>query len=107
MRDYLDYRFNMSFRSITAKDVYRTVSMATGDLLDIEQENAVLSIQSMFVRTDYIRYAKDSPDSRKLPAQDHEAAFASEEKDGIVALSLSDIEELEKERGEFKNYGRV
>ncbi|MCR5622340.1 MAG: hypothetical protein K6G18_10880 [Treponema sp.] len=107
MRDYMDYRFSMSFRSVTAKDMYRTVSLATGDMLDIEQENAVLSIQSLFIRTDYIRYAKDSPDSQKLPLQDHEAAFAPEERETLVELSLVDIGELEKEREEFKNYGRI
>lgn len=107
MREYMDYRFSMSFRSVTSKDIYRIVALATGDMLDIEQENAVLSIQSLFVRTDYIRYAKDSPDSQKLPLQDHEAAFAPEEKDTLVQLTIEDIGELEKEREEFKIYGRV
>ncbi len=107
MRCYLNYRFSTTFLSVTSKDIYRAVSEATGDLLDIEQENAVLSIQSVFIRTDYIRYAKDSPDSRKLPAEDHEAAFASGEREQLVELSLVDIGELEKEREEFKSYGRV
>lgn len=107
MRSYLDYRFNMRFFSITSKDIARTVSSATGDMLDIEQENAVLSIQTTFIRTDYIRYAKDSPDSRKLPSRDHEAAFAPGEKEQLIGLTVGDIEELEKDREEFKSYGRV
>ncbi len=107
MRGYLNYRFSMSFVSVTSKDIYRAVSQATGDMLGMEQENAVLSIQSVFIRTDYIRYAKDSPDSRKLPAEDHEAAFTPGERERLVELSLVDIGELEKEREEFKNYGRL
>ncbi len=107
MRTYLNYRFGTRFFSITSKDISREVAQATGDMLDIEQENAVLSIQTLFIRTDYIRYAKDSPDSKKLPVQDHEAAFATGEKERIIDLSLGDIDELENEREEFKNYGRV
>ena len=107
MRSYLDYRFSTRFFSVTSKDIARAVASATGDMLDIEQENAVLSIQTVFIRTDYIRYAKNSPDSRKLPARDHEAAFASGEKEQIVDLTMGDIGELEKEREEFKSYGRV
>ena len=107
MRSYLDYRFGASFLSITSKDIALTVARATGDMLDIEQENAVLSIQSLFIRTDYIRYAKDSPDSRKLPLQDHEAAFAGGEKERVVELSLVAISELERDKEEFKAYGRV
>lgn len=107
MRTYLNYRFGMGFFSVTSKDIYNNVVLATGDMLSIEQENAVLSIQSVFIRTDYIRYAKDSPDSHKLPAEDHEAAFSSGERERLVELSMVDIGELEKEREEFKNYGRV
>lgn len=107
MRGYLSYRFGTSFSSVTSKDIYKSISLTTGDMLNMEQENAVLSIQSVFIRMDYIRYAKDSPDSRKLPAEDHEAAFASGERNRLVELSLMDIGELEKEREEFKNYGRV
>ncbi|MBQ9539686.1 MAG: hypothetical protein IJU95_10510 [Treponema sp.] len=107
MRGYLNYRFNCSFFSVTSKDIFKIITEATGDMLDIEQENAVLSVQAAFIRTDYIRYAKDSPDSRKLPAQDHEAAFNPGEKESIVELSLGDIAELEREREEFKDYGRV
>ncbi len=107
VRSYLNYRFGISFFSVTSRDIYRAVSQATGDMLGIEQENAVLSLQSVFIRTDYIRYAKDSPDSRKLPAEDHEAAFTSGERERLIELSLMDIGELEKEREEFKNYGRV
>lgn len=107
MRNYLDYRFSTRFFSVTSRDIARAVASATGDMLDIEQENAVLSIQSVFIRTDYIRYAKNSPDSRKLPARDHEAAFASGEKELIVDRTLGDIGELETEREEFKTYGRV
>ncbi len=107
MRSYLNYRFSTSFLSVTSKDIARSVSLVTGDMLDIEQENAIFSIQTVFIRTDYIRYAKNSPDSRKLPVQDHEAAFVMGEKERIIDLTLGDIEDLETEREEFKNYGRV
>ncbi len=107
VRSYLNYRFSSSFSSVTSKNIARVIGLTTGDMLDIEQENAVFSLQSLFVRTDYIRYAQGSLDSKRLPAKEFEASFCEGERQRIVELTISDIADLEKEERDTKNYGRI
>ena len=107
MRAYLQYRFKTSFVSVTSQRVLNVISLATGDMLNIEQENAVMSLQSLFVRTDYIRYAANSIDSRSLPAVDHLAQFADGERQHIIEFSVMDISALELQEKEVKHLGGV
>ena len=107
MRNYLEYRFGNSFASVTASSFVSVISNMTGDMLNMEQENAVFSLQGVFRRTDYIRYAGGSIDSEQLPAEEHRAMFMQGERERIIELSVSDIEGLEFREKEMKAYGRV
>lgn len=95
MRAYLAYRFGVPFSSATAKGIAPLIRRVTGNMLDIEQENAVSSLTSLFIRTDYIRFAGGSIDSRMLPAAEHEAVFTPGERNSIIALSCQVIAALE------------
>lgn len=107
MRSYLEYRFGSSFSSVTSSVFVSTITDMTGDMLNMEQENAVFSLQSLFQRTDYIRYAGGSIDSSLLPAEEHEAVFLNEERNNMIELTISDIAGLELQEKEMKKYGRV
>ena len=105
MRTYLEYRFRASFSSVTASSFVSVITNMTGDMLNMEQENAVYSLQGLFRRTDYIRYARGSIDSEQLPAEEHEAVFLQGERENIIELSVSNIEGLEFREKEMKKYG--
>ncbi|MCR5762464.1 MAG: hypothetical protein K6G00_03685 [Treponema sp.] len=107
MRAYLEYRFGTPFSSVTASSFYSVISDLTGDMLNMEQDNAVMSLQGLFRRTDYIRYAAGSIDSVQLPEEEHKAGFIDGERDNIIDVSVSDIEGLELREKEMKLYGRV
>ena len=96
MRAYLSYRFGISFSSVTARGIAPLITRRTGDMLDIEQDNALSSLTALFIRTDYIRFAGGSIDSRLLPAAEHEAVFAPGERERIIALSCQAIAALEQ-----------
>ncbi len=107
MRSYLEYRFHTAFASVTGHRIIEVICLATGNMLDVEQENAVMSLQSLFMRTDYIRYAANSIDSRRLPASEHEAQFLQGERQDIIGLSCENIAAFEMQNKEVKNLGRI
>ena len=95
MRQYLEYRFDVKLASVTSQKIFSEVSSRSGCLLDEAYENVLTEISSLFVRTDYIRYARGSLDSFLLPQKEHQAAFLNGEKKQIVTSSLSYIDSLE------------
>lgn len=95
MKNYLEYRFHVPFASVTSRRISSVISRAVGDMLNEAQENAIEYIVTIFVRTDYIKFANGSIDSRLLPLEEHEAVFAQDEKKKIVEMSESAINRLE------------
>ena len=104
VRDYLSFRFDRSFASVTSGRIAKVISDATGNMLSGPQEDAVFALSSLFVRTDYIMFAQNSVDSRTLPLEEHQAAFAEGEKADIVRRTLEAIAGLET-NGESENDG--
>ena len=96
MRTYLDSRFGVPFSSVTTKRISSVIFNVTGGMLSELQEDAVLTIVSLFTRTDYIIFAQNSIDSKQLPVEIHEAAFNEGERGGIVESTVKAIEGLEK-----------
>lgn len=105
IRNYLTFRFGTSFASVTAKNLVSVVSRITGDMLSIEQDNSIESLQALFTRTDYIRYAHDSIDSRREPACEYSASFGENETANIIELSITNINDLEINEEDIKSYG--
>jgi len=95
VRNYLDYRFEVPFSSVTTKRIASVINTATGNILGERQENAVMDIVSLFMRTDYIIFAQNSIDSKQLPLEDHQAAFSEGERNKIVEITEKAIDGLE------------
>ena len=57
---------------------------------------AIESLSCFFVRTDYIRFASGSIDSKLLPLETHQALFVENEKKSMVAETYKIIDLLEK-----------
>ncbi|MEE3411340.1 MAG: hypothetical protein VZQ47_09405 [Treponema sp.] len=85
-RAYLDFRFDYPFKSASARAIREGFSkICLGDIPD-SIAYSVEDLTSMFIRTDYIRYAHDSIDSQLYPPAEHQAKLANYER-----KSLSDI----------------
>ena len=65
--------FGFDFSTVPSSRIAKVISNVTGDMLDEKEESVVMSICAMFVRTDYIRFAQGSIDSKLLPSNEHKA----------------------------------
>ncbi len=97
VRRYLNYRFNHSFSSVPSSKITNVIRELTGDMLSAEQETALMSLSQKFIRTDYIRFAHDSIDSKQLPVEEHKALFMENEKIKLVQETEEFIAAMEKE----------
>lgn len=97
MRRYLSFRFGINFDSVSSSNIGRKIIEVTGGLLSDVQETAIESVSAFFVRTDYIRFACGSIDSRLLPAEEHEAVFSKNERIVIIKKTMDVIQIFEKE----------
>ncbi len=95
MKHYLDYRFRNSFGSITSKKIAEKVKEVAGDKLTPGQLTSVEYLTNIFVRTDYIRFAQNSIDSKLLPVEEHSANFMAGERKSICEIGESAVTRLE------------
>ena len=100
MRVYLEYRFATSFATIPSSKITAVIDEVTGGMFSETQQNAIDDIASLFVRTDYIRFATGSIDSQLLPLQEHQTSFMEKERDKIIDRSQKSILILEKNEDE-------
>lgn len=91
MRLYLRYRFNESFDSVTGKMITAKLDDITGGFLYEMVPEAFDELTSLFVRTDYIRFAYGSIDSRT-----NKAGFGENERQELVERSKAIIDSFEK-----------
>lgn len=95
MKRYLAYRFRTQFGSVTSKKIPELVEEVSQGKLTPGQKTAIEYITSVFIRTDYIRFARDSIESKLLPVEEHSAAFTKGERKSISDMSESAVTRLE------------
>ncbi|MGN0728078.1 hypothetical protein [Treponema sp.] len=96
MRSYLEFRFSNSFCSVPGKRIAEKIHSIMGDLMDASVSEAVENLSCFFIRTDYIRFAGGSIDSRRLPVEMYQASFVKNEKKSMISETCKIIELLEK-----------
>ena len=90
-RAYLDFRFDYPFKSASARGIREGFNkICLGDIPDAIAYS-VEDLTSMFIRTDYIRYAHDSIDSQLYPPAEHQAKLASYERKSLSDMALKAI----------------
>lgn len=97
LREYLEYRFKTSFASVTGKNIEYKIMSVTGNFMSEKQEQAVENLTSSFIRTNYIRFASGSIDSKMLPIEEHQAGFLKDEKKLLIQSTHRIIDAFEKE----------
>lgn len=95
IRKYLEFRFSTPFNAVTGNKIASLISSAVGDLLDTLEFDALEVLSTLFIRTDYIRYAMGSIDSQLLPIESHQAEFLPNEKKELIEKTNSIIDIFE------------
>lgn len=87
MRRYFTKRFRRSFVSVTSSSISQ-VLLSCFSSSDEKKARAASYVSEFFLRTDYIRFASGSIDSRLFPAEKHEAFFLPGETKKMVKESV-------------------
>lgn len=94
-RYYLTVRFGRKFDALSTEQISSAFEDLTGGTMsDFLREN-VSSVQEIFRRADYIRFAHGSPDSKRLPANVYAAELQPDERATIIANSRTIIKAFE------------
>ncbi len=91
MREYLEYRFKVSFSSVSKNKMHSLIFSVSDFVFTEEEESALDKLSRLFVRTDYIRFAQGSIDSQLLPVEEHRAELLDNERKTIVEETYSII----------------
>ncbi len=94
-RYYLTVRFGRKFDALSTEQISSAFEELTGGAMsDFLREN-VSSVQEIFRRADYIRFAHGSLDSKKEPAQIYAAELQPDERVTMIANSRTIIKAFE------------
>ncbi|MCR5219073.1 hypothetical protein [Treponema sp.] len=101
MRHYFTKRFRISFISVTSSSIAQTVLRCISSA-DEKKARASSLVAEIFLRTDYIRFASGSIDSRLFPAEEHEASFLPGETKKIIRDSVK-LMKIFEVRSDYSN----
>lgn len=101
-RSYLSFRFDFPFGSESALGMNAAFNkIFLGEIPD-SVFPVLDGLTSMFIRTDYIRYAHGSLDERREPKAEHEAHLADGERKSLTATVAKAVKVFEGEMPEQK-----
>lgn len=103
MRDYLEFRFACKFTSVSSSSIRASFETIFAGMIPSEIAFAVEDLVALFVRTDYIRYAHDSIDSRLYPPSEHQASLVESERKTLSEMCtkvISCFENTEEQQEE-------
>lgn len=90
-RTYLAFRFDYPFASASARGIRNAFQkICLGEIPHVI-DNSVEDLTSMFIRTDYIRYAHGSIESQLYPPAEHQAKLAASERKSLTDMVLKAI----------------
>lgn len=96
-RTYLEFRFDYPFSSASARGIREGFSKICFGEIPPVIAYSVEDLSSMFIRTDYIRYAHDSIESALYPPAEHEAKLAAGERKSLTDMVLKAITVFESD----------
>lgn len=99
MREYLSVRYGKNFKSHVSSKIGLLIEETAGGFLDDEKREACFSLVSLFIRADYIRFARNSLDSERLPTEKYSASFNDGEKRSMIENACSAIFAFELNKG--------
>ena len=100
MRAYIKSRLGMDICGIPSSFIFREINGRTAGLMSGKMQDAAQELGSLFIRTDYIRYAQGSLDSQLLPREEHAAALNVSEREKIIKSTLGIIAVMERQEAD-------
>lgn len=94
-RAYLSFRFDFTFESESALGIARAFQKIFLDEIPDFVFPVLDDLTSMFIRTDYIRYAHGSLDEKREPKSEHEAHLAQGERMSLAATIVKAVKIFE------------
>lgn len=96
LRRYLDFRYGYHFSTVLTSQFMAAFENVTAGMLSDKKRRAAEEITAVMFRTDYIRYAHDSIDSMRQPADQYEARLGGTERVQLLAVIRSAVDSIEE-----------
>lgn len=98
LRNYFSERYGADFFSIVSAGIARYVDEITCSCLREQSVLAVEEIEALFRRCDYVRFARGSVESRRLPEAMYAACLMNGERKVLVEKALKAIMAIESDK---------
>ncbi|MBQ5998482.1 MAG: hypothetical protein IJL70_03325 [Treponema sp.] len=97
-RKYLTVRFGINFNCLATNQFVTAFETATGGVLDGFIVDNMEAIVEIFTRMDYVRFAHNSLESKKMPAEQYAAVLHDGERGELINTSRAIIKLFERGR---------
>lgn len=95
IRRYLDFRFGYRFSAVSSPAIMDTFEKIMADAMSEKTQSGAMSLAAVLRRTDYVRYARGSIDSKKEPAEEFAADLKADERSSLIRIVRDAVERFE------------
>jgi len=95
IRRYLDFRFGYRFTAVSSPAIMDTFEKIMADAMSEKTQSGAMSLAAVLRRTDYVRYARGSIDSKKEPAEEFAADLKADERSSLIRIVRDAVERFE------------
>ncbi|WP_455157685.1 hypothetical protein [Treponema socranskii] len=95
IRRYLDFRFGYRFSAVSSPAIMDTFEKIMADAMSEKTQSGAMSLAAVLRRTDYVRYARGSIDSKKEPAEEFAADLKADERLSLIRIVRDAVERFE------------
>ena len=95
IRRYLDFRFGYRFSAVSSPAIMDTFEKIMAGAMSEKTQSGAMSLAAVLRRTDYVRYARGSIDSKKEPAEEFAADLKADERLSLIRIVRDAVERFE------------
>ena len=95
IRRYLDFRFGYRFSAVSSPAIMDTFEKIMAGEMSEKTQSGAMSLAAVLRRTDYVRYARGSIDSKKEPAEEFAADLKADERSSLIRIVRDAVERFE------------
>ena len=95
IRRYLDFRFGYRFSAVSSPAIMDTFEKIMAGAMSEKTQSGAMSLAAVLRRTDYVRYARGSIDSKKEPAEEFAADLKADERSSLIRIVRDAVERFE------------
>ena len=95
IRRYLDFRFGYRFSAVSSSAIMDTFEKIMAGAMSEKTQSGAMSLAAVLRRTDYVRYARGSIDSKKEPAEEFAADLKADERSSLIRIVRDAVERFE------------